>query len=97
MTGAPAGAPDAERPGLAFLPLGIAIVITLVMTVYPQISADRQGNADHLAAFLLFWSMSAGFVRGVGFIPHNRFVRLLLSSIACLLALAAATVRLAMH
>jgi predicted membrane protein len=45
---------------------------------------------------LIFWSMSAGFVRGVGFIPRHWLPRLLLSSLACGLALGLALVRLAL-
>lgn len=77
-------------PGLAFLPLTIAIVITLVLTIYPLVLSKADGKADHLAATLLFWAMSAGFVRGVGFVPKNRLLRLLLSSAACILMLALA-------
>jgi len=74
-------------PGLAFLPLTIAIVITLVLTIYPLVLSKADGKADHLAATLLFWAMSAGFVRGVGFVPKNRILRLLLSTAACVLLL----------
>ena len=35
----------------------------------------------------LCWTMSAGFVRGVGFVPRNRYARALLSGWATLLAL----------
>ena len=74
-------------PGLAFLPLTIAIVITLVLTIYPLALSKADGKADHLAATLLFWAMSAGFVRGVGFVPKNRMLRLFLSTAACVLML----------
>lgn len=76
-----------SSPGLAFLPLTIAIVITLALTIYPLVLSKADGKADHLAATLLFWAMSAGFVRGVGFVPKNRILRALLSSAACVLTL----------
>ena len=41
-----------------------------------------------------FWAMSAGFVRGVGFVPRHVAWRLLFSSLACLLGLALAVGRL---
>jgi predicted membrane protein len=39
---------------------------------------------------LVFWAMSAGFVRGVGFVPRHAAPRWLLSGWACALALAGA-------
>lgn len=86
--------PDA--PGLAFLPLAVGLVLLVVMTILPGIATDAGGQADHPAALLIFWSMSAGFVRGVGFIPRHWLPRLLLSSLACGLALGLALVRLAL-
>jgi predicted membrane protein len=41
---------------------------------------------------LAFWSMSAGYVRGVGFTPRNRLLKLLFSTTTCLLALLAAVI-----
>ncbi|UCV13885.1 cyd operon YbgE family protein [Quatrionicoccus australiensis] len=83
-----------ETAGLAILPLGIGLVLLVVMTILPGIATDRQGRADHLLAMLIFWSMSAGFVRGVGFIPRHWLPRLLLSTLACGLALSLALWRL---
>ena len=74
-------------PGLAILPLTIAIVITLVLTIYPLLLSTADGKADHPATLVLLWSMSAGFVRGVGFVPKNRGLRLLFSTSVCVLAL----------
>jgi len=75
---------------IAFGPLLIALVITLVGTVYPPLLADAAGKADHGIASLLFWSMSAGFVRGVGFVPRFALWRWLFSPAACYLTLLAA-------
>jgi predicted membrane protein len=38
----------------------------------------------------LFWAMSAGFIRGVGFVPRARVWRWLFSGWACAAALALA-------
>lgn len=84
-------------PGLAFLPLTIAIVITLVLTIYPLVLSKADGKADHLAATLLFWAMSAGFVRGVGFVPKHRILRPLLSSAACVLLFVLSVALVARH
>ncbi len=88
-------APDAGRPGIAGLPLGIGLTLLAVLTVLPGLATDAAGRADHVAALLLFGAMSAGFVRGVGFIPHHRLPRLLLSTAACLSLLLLAGLRLA--
>lgn len=84
-------------PGLALLPLTIAIVITLVLTLYPLALSKADGKADHLAATLLFWAMSAGFVRGVGFVPKHRVLRPLLSSAACVLLFILSVALVARH
>lgn len=81
-------------PGIAWLPLSVGLGLLLAMTVLPGIATDAAGRADHPAAMLLFWSMSAGFVRGVGFVPYHWIPRLLLSSAACLVAIALALLRL---
>lgn len=72
---------------VAWLPLLIALGIAVGVSIYPQ-AATVAGRADHLALMALFWSMSAGFVRGVGFVPVNPFGRWLGSAAACYLGLA---------
>lgn len=64
-----------------------AIAIMLAGSVYPLLFAKASGGADHALAFALFWAMSAGFVRGVGFIPRARLWRWLFSGGACLAGL----------
>jgi predicted membrane protein len=66
------------------------LALMLAGTAYPLVFARADGRADHGLAMLLFWAMSAGFVRGVGFIPRHRAWRLLFSGWACLAALALA-------
>ena len=87
-------APQPAPAAVAWLPLGIACSIAAIVSVYPQ-AAMVGGRADHLAATLLFWAMSAGFVRGVGFAPLHRGARVLLSTGACLASLAFAGLRMA--
>lgn len=74
----------AAQPGtrIAWLPLLIALGITVVVSIYPQ-AATVAGHADHPALMALFWSMTAGFVRGVGFVPVNPVGRWLCSATAC--------------
>lgn len=73
-----------------FPSLTVAIVIMLVATLYPPLMTDAAGKADHGLATALFFSMSAGFVRGVGFVPQAWPWRWLFSSWACMAALAVA-------
>ena len=75
--------------------LFVGLAVMAVMTVYPHAAAKPDGSPDMLTATLLFWAMSAGFVRGIGFIPHLMPLRLLFSLPAALIALAAAAWRLA--
>jgi predicted membrane protein len=70
--------------------LAVAIAIMLVATVYPPLMVDATGKVDHGLMTVLFFAMSAGFVRGVGFVPQAFVWRWLFSSWACLAALAAA-------
>ena len=83
--------------GVAILPLGIAIALTLTLTIYPLVLTTATGRADHLAATLALWAMSAGYIRGVGFVPNNPVLRLLFSTGACLLTLAASVALIARH
>lgn len=81
-------------PGIAWSPLLLAIAITLGITANPRLLADGAGSADHWAAMALFWAMSAGFVRGVGFVPRLTGLRWLLSGWACIAGIALALLRL---
>lgn len=84
--------PAADGPGSGtsrvHLPsLLVALSIMLAGSVYPLLFADANGKADHGLAMALFWAMSAGLVRGVGFVPQLALWRWLFSGWACTLAL----------
>lgn len=83
-----------DNPGLAWLPLLLGLLILVVMTILPAVATDATGKADHPAALLLFAAMSAGFVRGVGFIPKNLVGRVLLSGPASFILILLAGLRL---
>ncbi len=87
MTAAARGA-QAPRIHLPSLLVGLAIMVG--GTLYPLLMTDRAGRADHALATALFWAMSAGFVRGVGFVPRAAVWRWLFSGWACGAALVAA-------
>lgn len=65
----------------------VGLAIMTVGSVHPLLFTDAQGQADHGLALALFWAMSAGLVRGVGFVPRQAFWRGLFSAGACLAAL----------
>lgn len=61
----------------------VGLVIMVAGSIYPFMFAKSDGRADHALAGALFWAMSAGFVRGIGFLPRHRLVRWLFSGWAC--------------
>jgi predicted membrane protein len=65
----------------------VAIAIMLGGSIYPLLFVRADGSADHALALALFWAMSAGFVRGVGFMPRARIWRLFFSGWSCLTGL----------
>ena len=72
---------------LHFPCLGVALAIMLAGTIYPLWLTGSNGNVDHGLLMALFWAMSAGLVRGVGFVPHATPWKLLFSGWSCLAAL----------
>lgn len=79
----PAGA-GVEPASRVHLPsLLAALVIMLVGSIHPLLFADAAGKADHSLAMALFWAMSAGLVRGVGFVPRFVLWRAVFSGWAC--------------
>jgi predicted membrane protein len=91
-----AGSDSTAASRLHWPSLLVGLLIMVGGTIYPLWMANSAGKVDHLLAMLLFWAMSAGFVRGVGFVPHVRVLRWLFSGRACAAALlAAAALRIA--
>lgn len=87
MTAAEA-APATQAPSSMHFPsLLVALAIMLGGTVYPLVLAGYDGRVDHGFVTALFWAMSAGLVRGVGFIPRALGWKLLFSGWSCTAAL----------
>ncbi|UDM16602.1 cyd operon YbgE family protein [Vogesella sp. XCS3] len=82
--------PARIRPLALLLGVGLMLGISL----QPQWLTTQEGLADHPAAMLLMWAMSAGLVRGVGFVPQHWLPRGLLGLPAMWLALLAALWRI---
>lgn len=80
--------PAAHSPSAMHLPsLLAALVIMLAGTIYPPLLARTNGTVDHGLLMALFWAMSAGLVRGVGFVPRAFVWKLLFSGWSCAAAL----------
>lgn len=72
----------------------VGIIIMLIGSTFPVVFTNATGKADHGIAMALFWSMSAGIVRGVGFVPQNKLFKLIFSGWACMAGLVlAASIR----
>jgi predicted membrane protein len=67
-----------------------ALLLMLVGSIYPLLFTDASGKADHGLAMAIFWAMSSGLVRGVGFVPRLLLWRWSFSGWACLAGLALA-------
>lgn len=74
-----------------------AMLLMLGGTAAPLLFADASGAADHTLAMLVFWGMSAGFVRGVGFIPRHAVFRWLFSGWAVLAAIGLAALHVGLR
>jgi predicted membrane protein len=94
---APAVPAAPTAPRIQWPSLAAALLIMVAGTLYPPLMADAAGKADHNLAMALFWAMSAGFVRGVGFVPQRLAWRVLFSGWSCTAALALAVVLKLQH
>lgn len=83
--------------GVHWPSLTVALLIMVGGTLYPPLMADGAGKADHSLAMSLFWAMSAGFIRGVGFVPRLWLWRWLFSGWACVLGILLAGTFRSMH
>ena len=66
-----------------------ALTLMLLVTLLPRGLTAEDGSAiSHGVLALIMWGMSAGFVHGVGFVPHNRILRVLLGPVVAWLLMA---------
>ena len=79
--------PTCAATALHWPSLLVALVIMLGGTVYPLLLARANGSVDHGFLVALLWAMSAGLVRGVGFVPRAFGWKLLFSGWSCVVAL----------
>lgn len=59
-----------------------ALALMILVTLFPRGLTTADGSPiSHGVLSLIMWGMSAGFVHGVGFVPHNRILRVLLGPV----------------
>jgi predicted membrane protein len=56
--------------------------LSLVLTFYPQAVMQGGQAPEHAALMLCMWGIAAGFVHGVGFVPYNSVLRIVLGPLA---------------
>ena len=57
----------------------VALTLMMLVTLLPRGLTQADGSPiSHGLLTLIMWGLSAGFVHGVGFVPRNRFLRVLL-------------------
>jgi len=67
--------------------LAVGVLVMLTASLYPPLFQRAGGAADHTLAALLFAAMSAGLVRGVGYLPALPLWRWMFSGWSCALFL----------
>jgi predicted membrane protein len=83
-------APHATRSQTHLPALATGLILMGAITADPRLLADSMGRPDHLLATAIAWAMTAGFVRGVGFLPRTAWLRSMFSGWACAIALVGA-------
>ncbi len=59
--------------------LGSALMMMVLITVFPRGLTIAGGSPiNHGILALIMWGLSAGFVHGTGFVPHNPMLRVAL-------------------
>ncbi len=74
------------------------LVVMVVINISPMVLIDSTtGKTNHWMVMFLLMSMSASFVRGVGFVPKHALPRVLLGALAAVLYAAIAAVLYLIH
>jgi predicted membrane protein len=82
------------RAQVSWIPLICAVGIMIALSIYPGFLVKPTGDVDRISAYLFFWSMTAGFIRGVGFIPKTLLLAIIFSGPACLITFTVSVVNL---
>jgi predicted membrane protein len=81
---APTPATPPPRAGVAarlacLVSFVVALSVTASVVIYPRMFAEDMQDVPHGLMALLMIGMSACYVHGIGFVPHNRILRLAFS------------------
>lgn len=72
--------PESQCSGfLRTLTLLASLAVLVLVVLYPRAIATDASSVPHGALVILLFGMSAGWVYGFGFIPQNKFFRILFS------------------
>jgi predicted membrane protein len=88
---------DSPRPELLYtgqtrlVSLLTAGTLSLVLTLYPQAVIQGGRAPGHAALMLCMWGIAGGFVHGVGFVPRNPVLQVLLGPLAAWLLMLGGT------
>jgi cyd operon protein YbgE len=67
----------------------VALTLMMLVTLLPRGLTTEDGSPlSHGVLTLIMWGLSAGFVHGVGFVPRNRLLRMLLAPVVAWLWMA---------
>jgi len=62
--------------------LATALALMILVTLLPRALTATDGSPiSHGVLMLIMWGMSAGFVHGVGFVPRNNVLRVMLGPV----------------
>jgi predicted membrane protein len=64
-----------HRPLMRLISLLLAIVLSVIILVYPQALIAADGTSQHGLLMVLLISISIGFIHGVGFAPRRKIWR----------------------
>jgi predicted membrane protein len=60
-----------------------ALGLMMLVTLFPRgLTVEDGSPLGHGVLSLIMWGLSAGFVHGVGFVPRNRVLRVVLGPVA---------------
>jgi predicted membrane protein len=73
--------------------LAAAVTLMLLVTLLPRgLTHGDDNTVSHGVLALVMWGLSAGFVHGVGFIPHSRVLRSVLGPFVAWLGMGVAVI-----
>jgi predicted membrane protein len=68
--------------------LATALALMALATLLPRGLVTADGSPiNHGVLMLIMWGMSAGFVHGIGFVPRNNILRIVLGPVAAWLGM----------